>query len=83
MQADEEIASWQTAQLEVVGAQFCRDCSTCCGVAGSLAKWRSLIRTQPILTLRAASTDVVPKTNSVDPPPISTTRNGPSEGSRS
>ena len=35
MQADEEIASWQTAQLEVVGGQFCRDCSTCCGVGAT------------------------------------------------
>ncbi|CAB4956594.1 unannotated protein [freshwater metagenome] len=44
---------------------------------GCFLRWRSVIRTQPIFTLFADSTFSAPKTNSVEPPPISTTRNGP------
>jgi exopolyphosphatase/pppGpp-phosphohydrolase len=43
-------------------------------VGGSLTRCRSVIRTQPMSTDRSASTRSVPRTNSVEPPPRSTTR---------
>ncbi len=39
-------------------------------------RWRSVSRTHPMSTDSAASTCVEPSTNSVEPPPMSTTRYG-------
>ena len=52
--------------------------SICAFFGGCEFRWRSDIRTHPIFTLFANSTLSVPRTNSVEPPPISTTKNGPS-----
>ncbi|CAB4819494.1 unannotated protein [freshwater metagenome] len=67
------MAAWVIARsISIIASAICAM------VGGCKSKWRSLIRTQPILTLFANSTFSLPKTNSVDPPPISTTKNGPS-----
>ncbi len=48
---------------------------TSSGGGGSLRRWRSVSRTQPTSTERAARTpEASPSTNSVEPPPMSTTR---------
>src|ERR1039458_3964063 len=56
------------------------------GDGGSDLRKRSDTLTQPICretASKSGSSGPDPATNSVDPPPISTTRNGPSSGSRS
>ena len=50
--------------------------ATCAGVGGSAAMCRSVIRTQPMSTLVRCVGCPDPSTNSVDPPPMSTTRKG-------
>ena len=50
---------------------------------GSDSMYCSVRRTHPMSIERDASTSVVPTMNSVEPPPMSTTRNGPSAGSSS
>ena len=48
------------------------------GAGGSCARYFSVSRTHPMSIERDRLGLVVPTTNSVDPPPMSTTRNGPS-----
>ncbi|SDR67914.1 hypothetical protein SAMN04489717_0004 [Actinopolymorpha singaporensis] len=48
----------------------------CSGVGGSSVRYRSVSRTQPMSTETAASGRAPPRTNSVEPPPMSTTRYG-------
>src|SRR5690625_104933 len=49
---------------------------TCLPVGGSDRRWRSVMRTLPIFTETPALGTSSPRTNSVDPPPMSTTRIG-------
>ena len=60
-----------------------RQATSSSGRAGSCSIHCSVRRTHPMSHDRAPSASVVPTTNSVEPPPMSTTRNGPSLGSRS
>ena len=53
------------------------------GSGGSLVRCFSVSRTQPTSKLRTSSGSLVPTMHSVDPPPMSITRNGPSLGSKS
>ena len=53
------------------------------GSGGSCSIHCSVRRTQPMSQDSTPSARVVPTTNSVDPPPMSRIRNGPSAGSRS
>jgi len=46
-------------------------------IGGSSCRWRSVRRTHPTSSETAATGEVVPSTSSVEPPPMSTTRNGP------
>ncbi len=71
-----------------ISAVTARAFSTCSAVGGSSGRQRSVRRTQPMSTERAARTTGPssvrsPTTTSVEPPPTSTTTNGPSSGSSS
>src|SRR5690606_20730386 len=69
------IACDTAASMSVVAA------SISAGVGGSVRRWRSVIRTHPTFSLTLAPTRESPTTNSVEPPPMSTTATRPGTSS--
>ena len=69
------VASTTAAALVMAASMSAVAAAICAPVGGSARRCRSVIRTQPMSTLRADVTSPsAPSTNSVEPPPMSTTR---------